>query len=62
VALEQASTFGCERYIGTQGAILGMTSFGASAPLRALQKHFRFDVDHVIDIVQQVLARQGRHL
>jgi hypothetical protein len=30
--------------------------------LKALQKDFRFDVDHVIDIVQQVLARQGRHL
>jgi transketolase len=58
VAVEQAATFGWERYIGTQGAILGMTSFGASAPLKALQKDFRFDVDHVVDIVQQVLARK----
>ena len=42
VAVEQASTFGWERYVGENGAILGMTGFGASAPLAELQKKFGF--------------------
>ena len=39
-----------------------MTSFGASAPSKALQKDLQFDVYHVIDIVQRVLERHSRHL
>jgi transketolase len=48
VAVEQASTFGWAHYVGTQGAILGMTSFGASAPLKVLQNEFGFTVDRVV--------------
>ena len=36
VAIEQASTFGWERYVGRAGWVIGMHTFGASAPLKAL--------------------------
>ncbi len=42
VAVEQASTFGWERYVGRTGHIVGMRTFGASAPLKELQKKFGF--------------------
>ena len=48
VAVEQASTFGWERYTGADGHVLGMQTFGASAPLAELQKKFGFTVDGVI--------------
>jgi transketolase len=48
VAVEQASTFGWAHYVGTSGAVIGMTSFGASAPLKVLQKEFGFTTDHVV--------------
>ena len=38
VAVEQASTLGWERYVGTSGRVIGMQTFGASAPLKELQK------------------------
>src|SRR5262245_22556216 len=40
VAVEQASTFGWERYVGREGHTIGMHTFGASAPLKALQQEF----------------------
>ncbi len=48
VAVEQGATFGWERYVGESGRVIGMTTFGASAPYKDLQKHFGFDVDHVV--------------
>lgn len=48
VCVEMASVFGWERYAGTTGAIIGMRSFGASAPIKDLMKHFGFTVDNVI--------------
>jgi transketolase len=45
VAVEQAATFGWERYIGSAGRIIGMKTFGASAPLKALQQKFGFEPD-----------------
>jgi transketolase len=47
VAVEQASTFGWERYVGRSGCIIGMKTFGASAPLKELQKRFGFERDQV---------------
>ena len=46
VAVEQASTFGWERYV-PNGAIVGMSTFGASAPLKALQTKFGFTPEAV---------------
>jgi len=48
VSVEMASTFGWERYVGMTGHSIGMRSFGASAPLKALQKHFGFTVENII--------------
>jgi transketolase len=57
VAVEQASTFGWERYVGTSGQIVGMKTFGASAPLKELQKKFGFEPDHVVGAAKQQLGR-----
>jgi len=48
VCVEMGSTFGWERYAGNQGTIIGMKSFGASAPLKDLLVHFGFTVDAVV--------------
>jgi transketolase len=48
VSVEKASTFGWERYVGLDGTIIGMKTFGASAPLAELQKKFGFTVEHVV--------------
>jgi transketolase len=48
VAVEQAATFGWERYVGTAGHIIGMRTFGASAPLKELQRKFGFEPDQVV--------------
>jgi transketolase len=57
VAIEQASTFGWERYVGAGGRVIGMRTFGASAPLKELQKKFGFEPDQVIATVKQLLGR-----
>jgi len=49
VAIEQASTFGWERYVGLNGAIVGMSTFGASAPLKELQTKFGFTPDKIVE-------------
>jgi transketolase len=56
VSVEQASMFGWERYVGSSGARIGMMSFGASAPLKELQKKFGFTVDHVVEAAHAQLA------
>ena len=48
VCVEMGSTFGWERYAGSTGAMIGMTTFGASAPLKDLLKHFGFTVEAVV--------------
>jgi len=59
VAVEQASTFGWERYTGSTGARLGMETFGASAPLKQLEQRFGFTVDHVLAAARAQLAARG---
>jgi transketolase len=58
VSVEQAGTFGWERYVGQAGARIGMETFGASAPLKELQKKFGFTVDHVVEAARAQLARR----
>ncbi len=60
VAVEQASTFGWERYVGTTGQIVGMTTFGASAPLKDLQTKFGFTPDAVVAAAKAQLAPTAR--
>jgi len=55
VAIEQASTFGWERYVGLSGRVIGMTTFGASAPLKELQRKFGFEPDRLIAVAKELL-------
>jgi transketolase len=48
VSVEMATVFGWERYVGMSGRMIGMHSFGASAPINALQKHFGFTVENIV--------------
>lgn len=57
IAIEQASTFGWERYVGNSGRIIGMQTFGASAPLKELQKEFGFEPDRVAAIAKEMLGK-----
>jgi transketolase len=57
VAVEQASTLGWERYVGTRGRVIGMKTFGASAPLKELQRKFGFEPDRVAAVVRELLGR-----
>jgi len=57
VSVEMASVFGWDRYAGPKGKIIGMRSFGASAPLKDLLKHFGFDVDTVVAAAKQLLGK-----
>jgi transketolase len=56
VVVEQASTLGWERYAGTDGAIIGMHTFGASAPLKALAGKFGFTPETVVDTALEQVA------
>src|SRR5438552_3280104 len=57
VSLEAGSVFGWERYVGLQGAIIGMTTFGGSAPAKDLFKKFEITTDYVIQAAKDVLAK-----
>ena len=48
VAVEQASTFGWAQYTGLDGRIIGLKTFGASAPLKELQRKFGFHPEEVV--------------
>jgi transketolase len=58
VAVEQGSTLGWERYVGTTGKVIGMKTFGSSAPLAELQKHFGFEPDKVATAAKELLGRK----
>ena len=49
LAIEAGATKGWERYVGLQGAVLGIDRFGASAPADTLFKEFGFTVEHVVE-------------
>ncbi len=55
VSVEQASTFGWDRYVGPNGTKIGMHTFGASAPLKELQKKFGFTAEHVVNAAKEQL-------
>jgi transketolase len=57
VCVEQASTFGWERFAGADGRIIGMNTFGASAPLKELQKKFGFTPEAVYQAAKDQVAR-----
>jgi transketolase len=56
VAVEQGSTLGWERYVGESGRAIGMKTFGASAPLKELQRKFGFEPDRVVAAAMEQLG------
>ncbi len=56
VAVEQASTLGWDRYVGSEGRTIGMRTFGASAPLKELQRHFGFEPQKVAAVAKELLG------
>jgi transketolase len=58
ISVEQASTLGWSHYVGAGGITIGMKTFGASAPLKELQKRFGFTPDAVIAAARTLLARR----
>ena len=60
VAVEQASALGWERYVGTSGHVIGMKTFGSSAPLKELQRKFGFEPDRVVAAAKEQLGNRSR--
>jgi transketolase len=48
VSVEKGTTFGWDRWVGSTGAIIGMSTFGASAPLKVLQAKFGFTTENIV--------------
>jgi transketolase len=57
VSVEEGTTFGWERYVGETGASLSIDTFGASAPLKALQQKFGFTPERILHLVSVQLQR-----
>jgi len=57
IAVEMASTFGWDRYVGLDGRIIARADFGASAPLKDLLKEFGFTVEHIVAEAKALLGR-----
>jgi transketolase len=57
IAIEQGSVLGWDRYVGPEGRIIGMKTFGASAPLKELQRKFGFEPERVVAAAMEVLGR-----
>jgi transketolase len=55
VAVEQGSTLGWDRYVGPHGQIVGMHTFGASAPLKEVQRKFGFTPERVVEAARELL-------
>ena len=59
VSVEAAAMLGWERYVGRSGTIIGMRSFGISAPGRVGAAHFGFDAAHVCAAAREQLSRHA---
>ncbi len=57
LAVEQGSTLGWDRYVGPAGRVIGMKTFGASAPLKELDRKFGFEPDRVVAVALELLGR-----
>src|SRR5215218_3004244 len=56
VSVEKGSTFGWDRWVGPTGAIIGMSTFGASAPMKVLQAKFGFTLDNIVSTARAQLG------
>jgi transketolase len=55
IAIEQGSVIGWDRYVGPSGKVVGMKTFGASAPLKELQRKFGFEPERVVALAREML-------
>jgi len=55
VAIEQAGSLGWDRYVGADGATITMSTFGASAPIKALQEKFGFTLDNLVKVARETM-------
>jgi transketolase len=60
VAVEMASTFGWHQYVGLNGEVIGMRTFGASAPLKELTKKFGFTTEHIVSAAKEQLKQSKK--
>jgi transketolase len=58
IAVEQGSVLGWERYVGAAGQVIGMTTFGASAPLKELDRKFGFEPERIVAAAKELLGRR----
>jgi transketolase len=58
IAVEQGSELGWDRYVGAVGRVIGMKTFGASAPLKELQRKFGFEPEKVVAMAVELLGRK----
>jgi transketolase len=58
IAVEQGSVLGWDRYVGADGRVIGMKTFGASAPLKELQHKFGFEPEHIVEAAMELLGRK----
>jgi len=58
VAVEQGTVLGWDRYVGPRGQVIGMKTFGASAPLKELQRKFGFEPERVVTTAKELLGRE----
>ncbi len=58
IAVEQGSVLGWDRYVGAAGQVIGMKTFGASAPLKELQRKFGFQPERVVAAAKELLGRK----
>jgi transketolase len=58
IAVEQGSVLGWERYVGAEGRVIGMKTFGASAPLKELQHKFGFEPERIVAAAMELLGRK----
>jgi transketolase len=61
VAVEEASSFGWERYTGMEGCIIGIDRFGLSAPGKVVAQHFGFEPQHIVAAAKEQIARHASH-
>ena len=52
-----AATFGWDRYVGPKGKMIGMHSFGASAPIKDVMKKFGFTIENIVAAAKQVAGK-----
>lgn len=58
LAVEQASVLGWDRYVGAAGQVIGMKTFNASAPLKALQRKFGFEPKRFVSAAKELLGHR----